>query len=511
MLGQRIRRHIANTNRRFNSRLPINRLPNELLVRIFAFTSTIDQYLKHLVRIGLVSKDWSTVVFETPSLWAQISSSYNYQTNEAAILKSKSHPLLVEYNEHDYWGMLGNGQGRGTSFMILATREVYRWQAASFRLAYTSTLDLFHNVVSLSAPRLEELRINCLELGKASSVERGVDIFSGGAYRLRHIDISQFPISWGSRLLSGLDTLKISAKNLSHHPSTSAIMDILRRCPNLLAFELQYRGEVDTYVSVSPSEAGKVDLPSLTSFTLDLDDAMAFRQIIASVRIPACTMFVLGCRSTIGNVFRNEAQHLTAALLSTVGRISSIELRLAAFDLALTGWHDTYEPVIDIYLNHSSPWEDLAWLINPTAAGSSSWPPIDAKISCDDSLPFRKVVDLLRGMPSIRTLELVGNSDRYIAQLAHPTLDGIYEWVLPNLGELWLSECPGNSLELFIELQRKRQGGVDMDRGDELTLVLPRKLEMLYVRGPDMFSKAGPFYTAFWELYGEHWDRNVLK
>ncbi|KAG9022257.1 hypothetical protein FRB95_000484 [Tulasnella sp. JGI-2019a] len=511
MLGQRIRRRIANTNRRLNSRVLINRLPNELLVRIFAFTSTIDQYLKHLVWIGLVSKDWSRIVFEAPSLWAQISSSYNFGANEAAVLRSKGHPLLVDCNEHDCWNVKGNRPGRGTSFMTLATEEAYRWQVVTFDLAYESTLGLFRNFVSISAPRLEELKINCRELDNTRSLGESINIFGGGTNRLRRLDLFQFPIPWGSQVLSGLETLKISADHLSHRPSTSMITDILRRCLNLVTFELQYIGEVDTDVSVAVSKAKTVDLPSLTSFTLDLNDAVAFRQIVASVRVPACTTFVLGCRGTTGNIFRNAAEHLTAALVSIIRPISTIELRLSAFDLALTVWHDSYKPIIDIYVDHSSPWEDLAWLINPTVTGSSSWPPINAHISCDDSLPFRQVVDLLREMPSIRSLELVGNSDRYIAQLAHPTLDGIYNWILPNLRELRLDSCPRNSLELLVELQRKRQGGIDMDRGDDLTLFLPRKLEVLYVRRPDGFSRVGPFYTAFRELYGEHWGTNLLE
>ncbi|KAG9002894.1 hypothetical protein FRB94_003517 [Tulasnella sp. JGI-2019a] len=888
ILGQRIRNHVDHTTRHLNSHVPIYRLPNELLVRIFAFTSTVDQYLKHLVWIGLVSRYWSRIIFETPSLWARISSSYNYQANEAAIIRSRGHPLLVDYNEHDRRGLMAMGQWR--PFLILATREAYRWQAASFHMVYKSALAILRNYVNLPAPMLEDLKISLKEHGEVTLVTESLDIFGGGADRLRHLDLYQFPIHWDSRILSrlgtlkisaeklsyrpttnqiidilrrcpnllafqlryrgqvdthvsvamletepvdllvltsftldldgpkafhqilssvripacttfalacssttsdtlgylpaallsaiqrlpkievrlsasnlaltgwhdtcepvidiclhrsspwddlawlinatnvdifgggsdrrgrhdfcqlpitddsrlvsrletlkisaeklshrpstnkimdilhqcpnlhafqlryrgqvdthvsvamskaesvdlpvltsfaldlddpeafyqilssihipacttfalsctrtasnpllnegnrlpaallsaiqhlpnievrlsasnltltgwhdtcepvidicldrsspwddfarlinptntgtphgeserhrhldlywpptnwdsGLETLTISAENLSQPPSTSRIMDTLRRCPNLIAFELRYRGEWDNYISVTPLEVETIDLPSLTAFTLDLDDAVAFRQIIASVRIPACITFVLRCRNTTGNIFRNEAEHLTIALLSTFRRIAYMDLRLSASNLALTGWFDTYKPVINIYLRHDSPWEDLAWLINPTATGSGSWPPIDAKISCDDSLLFRQIIDLLRGMPSIRTLEFAGNSDQYITQLSRPTLDGIHDWVLPNLRELWISDCPRNSTELFIELQRKLQGGVDMDRGDELTLVLPRKLEILCVRRPDGFKIAGPFYAAFRELYGDHWNSNVL-
>ncbi|KAG9027908.1 hypothetical protein FRB95_007070 [Tulasnella sp. JGI-2019a] len=515
--NQRLRRHIADTTRRLNSHNPIHRLPYELLVRTFAFTSTIGpqhEYLKHLVWIGLVSKDWSRVVFETPSLWARISSRYDEEANRAAILRSAGHPLLVDYSDHDCWTTAA--RERNAAFFPLAAREVYRWQRLRFHIGYQSALPFLRDLIFLSAPRLEEIKISCREparMGPIAGMQGHIDIFRGGTDRLRHLDLCQFPILWSSQLLSGLETLKISASNLSHHPSTSHITDVLRRCPKLLAFELQYQGEIDHHTSVATrsSEAEAIHLPHVTSFTLDLDDMGAFKHIIASVRIPACARFALGCRSATCNIFPNEAHHIVIALLAVIRRLSCIELGLSASSLALVGWGDGCDPVIDIYLAHSSPWEELAWLTKPTAT-SVLWPSIEANISCDDPLPFPQIADLLCNMPSIVKLELVGNSDSYISQLSHPILNkGVYEWVLPNLRELWFEDCPENSLQLFLDLVGNRQGGVDMDGGDGVPLVLPKKLEKLYVRGPHQNSMAGSFYTALRGLNEGDWDSNVVE
>ncbi|KAG8984445.1 hypothetical protein FRB95_009797 [Tulasnella sp. JGI-2019a] len=88
---------IADTARSLNSLAPIHRLPNELLVKIIALIPAVDGF--HPCQLRLVSKDWSRVISETPSLWAQISSSHSDRENRAAILRSKDYPLRIDYGD----------------------------------------------------------------------------------------------------------------------------------------------------------------------------------------------------------------------------------------------------------------------------------------------------------------------------------------------------------------------------------------------------------------------------
>ncbi|KAG8998399.1 hypothetical protein FRB93_013771 [Tulasnella sp. JGI-2019a] len=354
-LGKRIYQHIANTMHRLNSRVPINRLPNELLVKIFTFAIDNSGYRdRHVLRIQLacVSRDWSRVVFETPSLWAQISSHYNGEWNRAVVLRSKEYPLMVEYNQSHRWAT--------DEFMDLTIQVAYRWKSASFRLANVNTLDLLRGFVSLSAPQLEELTVDCSDVYEELFEEDNIDMFSGGADRLRPIVLLDVPIPWSSRLLSGLETLALIGSNFGFSPSSSEVMNVLRRCPELRDFELVHGDQEDIHTSFDTStDGGIVHLPLLTSFTLDLDNAKAFSGIISSVRIPACTRFHLNYSKPTRNIFSNKTNHLTAALLSTIRRLPKISLSLSSSTVVLSGWQDPKNNVIDIALAHLTPWEDL--------------------------------------------------------------------------------------------------------------------------------------------------------
>ncbi|KAG9026061.1 hypothetical protein FRB95_009464 [Tulasnella sp. JGI-2019a] len=460
-----------------------------------------------LIGLSLVSKDWNGIIRETPSFWAQISSTYSDTENRAAVLRSKECRLWVYYDDDDFHGR----DEEERVFLDLASREAYRWQSAEFGLDSDHTVSLLRRFVSLSAPSLETLKIDCTEPEEEElGIEGSIDIFSGGTDRLRHVDLCNFPIFWNSRLLSRLETLKISISDWPHGystPSTKEITDILRRCPELHAFEIAYHGEEDIHViGGTTSETEAVCLPHLSSFTLDLDNAEAFSRIISSVRIPACKEFDLKCDGPMHNILSNEASHLTAALLSVIQSAQQITLTLGRSTLALSSGLG-----IDIYLCHNSPWEDLAWLIEQSTK-PISWPPIHIIVNCDDSLPFPHVMDLLRKMPSITNLILEGNSDQYITLLSYPTLNnGIYEWVLPNLRRLSLRYCPGNTLQLLIDLAGNRQQGANMNRGDDVQLGLPIKLEEVHAgKGWGEVPFSGPFYTALRELKGDDWDQNMI-
>ncbi|KAG8992483.1 hypothetical protein FRB94_011587 [Tulasnella sp. JGI-2019a] len=513
MLDQRALHHIALTNQRLNSQTPINRLPDELLVKIFVITLAVDlprDYLSGLVSLQLVSKDWNRIFFEIPSLWAQISTSYSDRANRAAILRSKESSLRVDYHDLSFMGR--NGRENSVAFVDVVSREAYRWRSAEFHVRHKATLDLLHSLILLSVPRLEELIIDCYLMDEELQMGESIDIFSGGANHLRHIQLENFPIPWRSQLLSQLETLKISGSRRRPGPSTSEIADILRRCPELRTFQLEYHGDGEIPISgTTLSELEAVHLPLLKSFTLKLDNAEAFNRIISSVRIPACRKLHLKSCHPTGSIFSPETSHLTTLLLSRIQLIPRISMVLSTRALILTGCHG--EGKSDIYIYHSSPWEDLARLTED-AIGSVLWPPIDLSIICADSLPFTLASGLLRRMTSITRLKLRGNSDQYITYLSYPTINnGIHEWVLPNLRELSLESCPDNSLNPLKDLSSKRQEGADIDRRDGVLLGLPTKLEDIHVAMTYLDGRArmGPLYTALWELKGEDWDGHMFS
>ncbi|KAG9002898.1 hypothetical protein FRB94_003521 [Tulasnella sp. JGI-2019a] len=505
ILGRRIEDHIADTTGRVNALAPIHRLPNELLTDIFALALLPNQdnpgvYSQLPRPLCLVSKHWKGIIYESPLWWADISSS---DPNPHNIVISKGFPVHVYYNDNDF---IDRGVDEET-FPDLVIEVAYRWRLAEFILYYDfPSCNLLDKFVSLSVPCLETLKVKLVcDLGSGASF----DIFSEGTDRLRHVELYGFPIRCELQILSGLETLKISNRR-SLGPSVSELIGILHRCPALRVFELRYmtdRREMHTS-SPPPSDADVAYLPALISFTLVLDHAEAFSQIISSIHIPACKNFALECKEPIHNTLSIGASRLTPTFLSVIQTVPQISLWIRGRLLQLS---NDNVPGIDIYLAHHSPWEDLAWLNEPTA-GSIPLPPIHAHITCNDT-PFLQVADLLHSLPSITTMTLTGNSDQYVAHLSHPTLrNGIHAWVLPNLVDLRLEACLENNLQLLVDLSDKRRQGADLNRGDGVQLGLPRKLEWIYIpeKGDNWKLWTGPFYTALRELKGDGWNRNMM-
>ncbi|KAG8989834.1 hypothetical protein FRB94_013971 [Tulasnella sp. JGI-2019a] len=308
---------------------------------------------------------------------------------------------------------------------------------------------------------------------------------------------------WSSRILSRLETLNIMSSSTVPGPSTSELIDILRRCPNLRQFAMS------SEIRVSDTILSKVEiahLPALKSFQLSVRDAETFNEIISSVRIPKCTRFDLMCHAAEG-IFFNEAGHFTSALLSAIQFVPEIKLSLSVFTPTLSERHteDDPGPGIKVTLHSNSAWKILASLID--AAGPVPWPPIDATIATFHSFPSLRVVNILNKMPSVTRLVLRGDSDEFITHLSHPILnEGNYEWALPNLKELQLQLCFHNNLALLLDLAKQRKKGADRNRGDGVRLGLSTKLEMIHILLPLSFHRIADtksFYLALRAPKGE--------
>ncbi|KAG8986969.1 hypothetical protein FRB94_002320, partial [Tulasnella sp. JGI-2019a] len=330
-------------------------------------------HLHHCIELGLVSKAWSKIIFETPLLWTQISSSYSERQNRVVIMKSKESPLRVLYDDCHYNYEQDEDAG---VFIKSSSREVHRWRSAEFYVIDRG-ISLLPDLLPASAPRLEELILRCGNHQEVSPGPECMDIFREGADCLRHVTISTFPIPWSSRLLSGLETLNICWQGDLPGPSASQITDILRRCPGLRNFEFRQSAYQDTPASgTSPPLAEVVHLPALTCFRLEHSNAEMFSSIISSVSIPACSKFHLRCCSSTYNIFSSKISHLKAALLPTLQTFPDVELILSHLTLQLRGSNDQNDSYIDILLFHESAWENLACLIESNGT-TVTWPPIN--------------------------------------------------------------------------------------------------------------------------------------
>lgn len=221
--------------RHYNSILPINRLPNELLIRIFPQCGYAEEkkYYGRLASLSEVCWSWAAVVQDTPSLWAYVYCCNPHQAVVKALEKSGSCALEVNYSEGTWL------DEEGTDVWIEAVGDqLHRWQTANLRVwRHAVGGYLLDWVCQESAPLLERLEIR---KDNDWGEEELLNVFEGGTERLRHLSLSGMSIPWTSIFfsqLSGLKTLEVLRTSYPG-PSMFQLGHILTACPDLVTVYL---------------------------------------------------------------------------------------------------------------------------------------------------------------------------------------------------------------------------------------------------------------------------------
>ncbi|KAG9003933.1 hypothetical protein FRB94_002778 [Tulasnella sp. JGI-2019a] len=88
--GVKLRHAITTMRRRYNDRLPISQLPEELLINIFLFVICENPLLHYskLHKLAEVLFHWASLIKTSPSLWLIVHTSHVLQLQTTAIDKS---------------------------------------------------------------------------------------------------------------------------------------------------------------------------------------------------------------------------------------------------------------------------------------------------------------------------------------------------------------------------------------------------------------------------------------
>ncbi|KAG8888908.1 hypothetical protein FRB98_006450 [Tulasnella sp. 332] len=127
-LERRVRTHVAHQRRILNDRRPINRLREELLVRIFFLSLQGEIRPKHVLNIYRLSRvcfSWNDIVNESSQLWGVVASQDSSRTLNEMIYKSRNTPLDVKI----YGGKSLNdddNEGRLSRFIL---PHAHRWRS----------------------------------------------------------------------------------------------------------------------------------------------------------------------------------------------------------------------------------------------------------------------------------------------------------------------------------------------------------------------------------------------
>ncbi|KAG9031562.1 hypothetical protein FRB95_002556 [Tulasnella sp. JGI-2019a] len=200
-----------------NTHLPISHLPNELLVKIFALASEVEDPHTTLdyrrfytprdrktrtrpaqAELVIVCHDWRRLMLQTPSLWVHIRSDHPRRAYLEFSARSGDIPLHIYLDEND----LSNPTAR-QYFKQMICQDVHRWQSVKM---YVTSMEFMGELKQLAAPTLEKLVVRGDDLENSRGVK---NLFCGGTKKLRHLILHNISISWGSNLFSCLTMLSI--------------------------------------------------------------------------------------------------------------------------------------------------------------------------------------------------------------------------------------------------------------------------------------------------------------
>ncbi|KIM35778.1 hypothetical protein M413DRAFT_32242 [Hebeloma cylindrosporum] len=308
--------------RSFNRAAAINRLPVELLTRIFEaiqvhrssrfphpFAKTrhkfseVEDANSWMPLTTHICSSWRAIALSTPSLWDDIylhvrqggkSSRWRYYPSPSILLRSHPVPLHVAVYVGAYRGPIPE-----TTELSDALRSI-PGRAESLQICCEGKLDAgMLDVLRHPFPQLTSLTL-CLDIGglnhfiKFSVPET---LFGGGLPQLRRLSL-WFYTSWSHHKFPNLT--HVSLHDQYGRPSINEFLDLLEATPFLESLLLCTAGPTITQATVLPQRI--VSLPSFRSaqFTSSLPDERYIVRILECFTIPHLTECSVRCTPGLG-------------------------------------------------------------------------------------------------------------------------------------------------------------------------------------------------------------------
>ncbi|KDQ62299.1 hypothetical protein JAAARDRAFT_122507 [Jaapia argillacea MUCL 33604] len=394
---------------------PIHRLPNELLASIFVngVFDTEEEDPLMLSNVMLVCRHWSAVAVDTPMLWSKIVVSNHHSTDRAKIklARSKSVPLDISI---DFNPRLEHG-GQVTQNIVYAMDilrpSIYRWRSFSMLLPNRAQAHAALMRCRDPAPLLEVFSVRVFHsMQEDHHASAPPPLFSEFTPRLQSCSFTSFNFGWDLRLVSGLRVLKLGGYWNGFSPSVTAVLDMLRACPQLEELALRNMSDVD---SEPVSSTNDLSLTTTDDFFLPNTDS---RTVHLPKLIKASFYYsgILRTQTVLGQLVFPALQNLELCYLDNVTPVLKYLAKQSLTSLPLRRLRI-----------ESSFFNEL------------------------------KLAMFLRRLPSLTTLELIDAEDvsaNLLKGLSTPSSG--QTWICPKLDTLDLSGCTAldwDALRTFIE------------------------------------------------------------
>lgn len=248
---------LADERFRTNTHVQLHKLPLEVFSNILVFLH--DQIVQeegayiitHLRLAALVFRYWRDVILSTPQLWSYLEDSMPKVSRNWCFQRSKLAPLDItfQYTQYTY------NTDHPESLIQKALTVCNRWRSLTMRSCFPET---YVEALERCVPVLRYLKL----YGRG----RHVDLAEG--LPLLHLTLVGCPIPWDSSRLRGLTRLELKAITTKNKPTVAALAGIIQASPTLEVLSLC---QVEVSFSDGIEDSPKLSLPSLTTFSLEVD------------------------------------------------------------------------------------------------------------------------------------------------------------------------------------------------------------------------------------------------
>lgn len=255
-----------------NALVPINRLPTELLTRIFLESLLVAadpewKYYHVLRSLRLVSTRWAIIIDAAPSFWTSVYCHDSRNEVTMSLAKSRGCPLNVGFLCRDNlmveagWDVgLTDPDHDHSEFYGAIIKESQKWRSLKFRSG-GGWVEPTEGVFGVKMPNLTSL-----DASFQYSYDLTEPLFGDWAPKLENAILRRVSVPWGSRPLMNLRSLSLQ-KITTPGPSANDLT-VIMASPILETFEI-----VDC--DISPSETPRiapadrpVTLPFLTAMSM---------------------------------------------------------------------------------------------------------------------------------------------------------------------------------------------------------------------------------------------------
>ncbi|KAG8946836.1 hypothetical protein FRC04_011383 [Tulasnella sp. 424] len=205
-----------------NEPISVRQLPPEILTLVLLDATPSKwhgrRYYSALFDIREVCKQWMEIVDATPSLWTSIWLEFKLDLVNMILVKSKTQPLSICYDDRGYSGYEQLPEDRILAFLSLVVPSSRRWEFLEYR---ASSHAPHGRLLGLPFDLLRQLNIRL-----SANIKYPSQI---NAPRLVSLDVHRCSLNWHS--VAGLRSLEIDQNTAG--PDLSELITVLRASPNL--------------------------------------------------------------------------------------------------------------------------------------------------------------------------------------------------------------------------------------------------------------------------------------